>query len=86
MRKEQLTDMEKLDIRTVKKESLVDLKDVKIDKSKSKSERIEEFIEQVKKTYSCICDRIIVKMKSILLTHIIACPETMGIKLRATVL
>lgn len=63
MRKEQLTDMEKLDIRTVKKESLVDLKDVKIDKSKSKSERIEEFIEQVKNPYCCICDGIIVKMK-----------------------
>lgn len=45
MRKEQLTDMEKLDIRTVKKESLVDLKDMKIDKAKS--ERIEKFIEQV---------------------------------------
>lgn len=63
MRKEQLTDMEKLDIRTVKKKSLVDLKDVKIDKSKSKSERIEEFIEQVKNPYCCICDGIIVKMK-----------------------
>lgn len=63
MRKEQLTDMEKLDIRTVKKESLVDLKDVKIDKSKPKSERIEEFIEQVKNPYCCICDGIIVKIK-----------------------
>lgn len=63
MKKEQLIDMEKLDIRTVKKESLVDLKDVKIDKSKPKSERIEEFIAQVKNPYCCICDGIIVKMK-----------------------
>ena len=63
MKKEQLTDMEKLDIRTVKKESLVDLKDVKIDKSKPKSERIEEFIAQAKNPYCCICDGIIVKMK-----------------------
>lgn len=37
------------DVCTVLKESLVDIRDVKIDRSKSREERISDYVNQVKK-------------------------------------
>ena len=57
-----LRDMENVDISSVSKESLIDIKDVKIDRDKEKSERILDFLRQVKNPYCFICNGIVVKM------------------------
>ena len=57
-----LKEMAEVDIRTVSRESLVDIKDVKIDKSLSREERISDYISQVKNPYCVQCNGIIVKM------------------------
>ena len=44
-----------MDICTVAKESLVDIRDVKIDVSKSREERISDYIRQVKNPYCFQC-------------------------------
>lgn len=51
-----------VDIRTVSKESLVDIRDVKIDRNLSREERISDYIRQVKNPYCVQCNGIIVKM------------------------
>ena len=51
-----------VDIRTVSKESLADIKDVKIDRNLSREERITDYIRQVKNPYCVQCNGIIVKM------------------------
>ena len=51
-----------VDIRTVAKESLVDIGNVKIDGSLSREERISDYIKQVKNPYCVQCNGIIVKM------------------------
>lgn len=53
--------MRDVDICDVKKDNLVDIRDVKIDTSKSKEERIASFVEQIKNPNCFICDGIIVK-------------------------
>ncbi|MBD5548803.1 MAG: hypothetical protein HDQ97_15705 [Lachnospiraceae bacterium] len=57
-----LKDMADVDICTVSKESLVDIRDVKIDSSKGQSERLSDYIRQVKNPYCFQCNGIIVKM------------------------
>lgn len=57
-----LRDLADVDICTVAKESLVDIRDVKIDASKSREERISDYIRQVKNPYCFQCNGIIVKM------------------------
>lgn len=57
-----LRDLADVDICTVSKESLVDIRDVKIDASKSREERISDYIRQVKNPYCFQCNGIIVKM------------------------
>lgn len=57
-----LKEMADVDIRTVPKESLVDIKDVKIDKSLSREERISDYIRQVKNPYCVQSNGIIIKM------------------------
>ena len=51
-----------VDICTVPKESLVDIKDVKIDSAMDREERIADYIRQVKNPYCFTCNGIIVKM------------------------
>ena len=53
--------MEDIDICSVKKESLVDIKDVKIDRDKEKQERIIDFLRQIKNPYCFVCNGMIVK-------------------------
>lgn len=60
---EVLKELANIDIRSVDKESLVDLKDVVVDMEKSKQERISDFMRQIKNPYCFICNGIIVKMQ-----------------------
>lgn len=57
-----LKTLAEVDIRTVSKESLVDIKDVKIDRNLSREDRISDYIKQVKNPYCVQCNGIIVKM------------------------
>ena len=57
-----LKELAGVDICTVAKESLVDIRNVKIDASKSREERISDYIRQVKNPYCFQCNGIIVKM------------------------
>ena len=57
-----LRELADVDICTVSKETLVDIRDVKIDGSKDCNERISDYIRQVKNPYCFKCNGIIVKM------------------------
>ncbi len=57
-----LKELADVDICTVSKESLVDIRDVKIDGSKARNERISDYIRQIKNPYCVQCNGIIVKM------------------------
>lgn len=57
-----LRSMAEVDINSVSRESLVDIKDVKIDMDKGKQERLSEFFHQIKNPYCFICNGMIVKM------------------------
>lgn len=59
---QELKELAGVDICTVAKESLVDIRDVKIDVSKSREDRISDYIRQVKNPYCFQCNGIIVKM------------------------
>lgn len=59
---ESLKKMEETDIRKVQKESLVDIKNVVIDKSMQRAERISDYVRQIKNPYCFVCEGIIVKM------------------------
>lgn len=63
MMKMDIEAMKNVDVRTVSKESLVDIKDIKIDKSLSPEERKKAFVEQIKNPYCYICNGFIVKSK-----------------------
>jgi len=53
--------MQSVDIKTVDRNSLVDLNDVHIDESLSQRERIAEFVRQIKNPYCYKCGDIVVK-------------------------
>ncbi len=57
-----LKELADVDICTVAKDSLVDIRDVKIDASKSREERISDYIRQVRNPYCFQCNGIIVKI------------------------
>lgn len=59
---EKLKKMAEVDIRTVDKETLVDIKDVEIDKTLPKQERVMEYIRQIKNPYCYLCNGVIVKI------------------------
>lgn len=56
-----LEEMKAVDIRTVKPEDLVDIRDVHIDRTLPKEERIKDFIRQIKNPYCYKCGDIVVK-------------------------
>lgn len=58
---ETLKKLSEVDIRTVQKNDLVDIKDVKIDTQKCQEERIADYIRQIKNPYCYKCNGIIVK-------------------------
>ncbi|MFG6382791.1 MAG: hypothetical protein K1V96_00865 [Lachnospiraceae bacterium] len=57
-----LKDMANIDITTVSRESLIDIKNVTINTDKEKQERILDFFQQIKNPYCFICNGMIVKM------------------------
>lgn len=48
---EQLNELKSVDIRTVNRDDLVDLRDIKIDENLPREERVREFVKQVKNPY-----------------------------------
>jgi hypothetical protein len=55
-------EMKSVDIRTVKREDLVDIHDVTIDRTLPKEERIRQFVMQIKNPYCFRCGEAVVKM------------------------
>ncbi len=55
-------EMKNVDIRTVDRDTLVDIHDVKIDRTLPKEERIRSFVEQIKNPYCFKCGEVVVKM------------------------
>lgn len=62
MRNEDLRELENVDIRTIEKDALVEIKKVKIDPELERRERISSFVQQIKNPYCFICDGVIVKI------------------------
>lgn len=59
---EELAAMREVDVRTVDKETLVDIKNVVIDQSLSKDERMLSFLKQIKNPYCYLDHGIVVKV------------------------
>ncbi len=56
-----LEEMKNIDIRTVDRETLVDINTIELDDSLSKEERVREYIRQVKNPYCYRVGNVIVK-------------------------
>ena len=54
-------EMKAVDIRTVDRDTLVDIRDVKIDRSLPLEERVRSFVEQIKNPYCFRCGDAVVK-------------------------
>lgn len=61
MNQDDLNSMSQVDIRTVDKNSLVDIGKIKINKKASKNERLCHFIQEIRNPYCYICNGVIVK-------------------------
>lgn len=57
-----LEELKNVDIRTVDRDSLVDINDVKIDMNLPREERLIEFIRQIKNPYCYRCGKVVVKI------------------------
>ena len=58
-----ISEMKNIDIRTVDKNTLVDINNIKVDQNLSPAERIKEFIRQIKNPYCYKCKDLIIKIK-----------------------
>ena len=56
-----IEEMKSVDIRTVRREDLVDIRDVHVDPDLPKEERIRSFVEQIKNPYCFKVGNVIVK-------------------------
>ncbi len=56
-----LEEMKNVDVRTVDPETLVDIRDIKIDENLPKEERIREYLRQVKNPYCFKVGSMVVK-------------------------
>ena len=54
-------EMKSVDIRTVDRDELVDIRDVSIDRTLPKEERVRSFVKQIKNPYCFRCGDVIVK-------------------------
>jgi len=57
-----LARMKEVDIHTVDRESLVDIKEVRIDETLPREQRFEEFLRQIKNPYCFRCGKLAVKV------------------------
>lgn len=62
LRQLDLAALEAVDVRTVSRDTLVDINDVVIDDKKPKQERIASFLEQIKNPYCYKCGSMVVKV------------------------
>lgn len=61
--REDLNKMKEIDIRSVDRESLVDINDVQIKTDLPDEERMLDFVRQIKNPYCYICNRMVVKTR-----------------------
>ena len=57
-----LAQMKEVDIHTVDRDSLVDIREVQVDGKLPREQRFEEFLRQIKNPYCYLCGKIIVKV------------------------
>lgn len=58
-----LKELEDVDIQSVQRNSLVDINNVRIDTSLERTERISDFLAQIKNPYCFVCNGVIVKIR-----------------------
>lgn len=58
-----LEDLKNVDIRTVDRDTLVDIQTIVIDETLPQKDRLESFIKQIKNPYCFKCGKIVVKVK-----------------------
>ncbi|MCD8347461.1 MAG: hypothetical protein LUD16_05810 [Lachnospiraceae bacterium] len=56
-----LNEMKNVDVRTVDRDTLADIRDVKIDRSLPKEERIRSFVQQIRNPYVFKCGEVVVR-------------------------
>ena len=61
--REDLNKMKEIDIRSVDRESLVDINDVQINTDLPDEERMLDFVRQIKNPYCYICNGMVVKTR-----------------------
>jgi len=54
-------EMKNVDVRTVSRDDLVDIRDVHIDRTLPKEERIRSFVQQIRNPYCFKCGNVVVK-------------------------
>ena len=54
-------EMKNIDVRTVSRDDLVDIRDVHVDRSLPKEERIRSFVQQIRNPYCFKCGNVVVK-------------------------
>lgn len=59
---EDLKELAEVDIRTIEKDALVEIGEVRIDPELERVERITSFVQQIKNPYCFMCDGVIVKV------------------------
>lgn len=62
LRKADLAQMKTVDVRTVDRESLMDIRKVQMNKNLPKSEQFVDFLKQVKNPYCYRCGKVVVKV------------------------
>lgn len=58
----QLAQMKEVDIRTVDRESLVDIREVQVDERLPREQRFEDFLRQIRNPYCYRCGKMVVKI------------------------
>ncbi|MBR1445051.1 MAG: hypothetical protein IJ583_16145 [Firmicutes bacterium] len=60
--KERLLEMQNVDLMTVDKSELVDIRNVKVNKDLDIKERIADYVNQIKNPYCFLCGDVVVKV------------------------
>lgn len=58
----ELAQMREVDVHTVDRESLVDIREIQIDRELPREQRFEDFMRQIKNPYCYRCGKIVVKI------------------------
>jgi len=60
---EQLQEMKNIDVRSVDRETLTDINDIKINPNKPVEEKMADYINQIKNPYCFKCDDYVIKLE-----------------------